>query len=113
MKNKSIILIIHILFVAFIVTSCKNNRQQEEVTKIVNEWVGKNLKFCCISIQPDAAIASCTNVEWNKQPVEPGKTASIRVEMRPDETGYFRKSVEVHCNTNESPVKLTITGTTI
>ena len=60
-----------------------------------------------------SASCGCTNVEWNKQPVEPGKTASIRVEMRPEETGYFRKTVEVYCNTKESPVKLTITGTTI
>jgi hypothetical protein len=55
----------------------------------------------------------CTNVEWDKQPVEPGQTANIRVEMIPEETGYFRKTVDVFCNTEESRVRLTVTGTTI
>ena len=59
------------------------------------------------------ASCGCANVEWEKQPVEPGQTASIRVEMTPDETGYFNKTLDVYCNANESPVKLMLTGTTI
>jgi hypothetical protein len=52
-------------------------------------------------------------VEWDRQPVEPGQTASVRVEMVPDETGYFRKTIDIYCNTNESPVRLSFAGTTI
>jgi len=55
----------------------------------------------------------CTNVSWDKQPVEPGKTASIRVEMTPEETGHFSKTIDVYCNVKESSVKLTLTGITI
>ena len=54
----------------------------------------------------------CTNVTWDKQPVEPGKMATIHVEMTPDETGVFRKTIVVYSNTNESPMRLTLTGTT-
>jgi len=54
----------------------------------------------------------CTNVKWEKQPVESGKTTKISVEMKPEETGYFSKTVEVYCNTSESPVRLTLTGIT-
>jgi len=54
----------------------------------------------------------CTNVNWDKQPVEPGKTAIIRVEMKPEETGHFSKTIEVLCNVKESPVKLTLEGIT-
>jgi len=60
-----------------------------------------------------SASCGCTNVEWDKQPVEPGKTATIRVEMKPEETGYFSKTVDVYCNADVSPVRLIVTGTTI
>ena len=55
----------------------------------------------------------CTNATWDKQPVEPGKTTIIQVEMMPDETGYFNKSVEIYCNANESPLRLSLMGITI
>ena len=54
----------------------------------------------------------CTNVKWDKQPVESRQTATIRVEMKPEETGRFSKTIEVYCNVKESPVKLTLTGIT-
>ena len=59
-----------------------------------------------------SASCGCTNVKWEKQPVEQGKTAKISVEMTPEETGHFSKTVEVYCNTKESPVKLTLIGIT-
>ncbi|MCL2739198.1 MAG: DUF1573 domain-containing protein [Bacteroidales bacterium] len=52
----------------------------------------------------------CTNVDWDKRPIEPGKTASIRVEMTPNETGYFSKMLEIYCNIQDSSFKLTING---
>ena len=55
----------------------------------------------------------CTNVTWDKQPISPEQTTIVQVEMMPDETGYFTKTVVVYCNANESPVKLTVIGTTI
>ena len=55
----------------------------------------------------------CTNVSWDKQPVEPGKPATIHVEMTPEETGSFSKTVEIYCNVKESPVKLMLIGTTV
>jgi len=60
-----------------------------------------------------SASCGCTGVEWDKHPVEPGQTANIRVEMKSEEIGYFSKTVEVHCNARESPVRLMVTGTTI
>jgi hypothetical protein len=55
----------------------------------------------------------CTGVEWDRQPVEAGQTATVRVEMTPDETGRFSKTIDVYCNANNSPVRLSVTGTTI
>jgi len=79
----------------------KTNKKREEVAKIVNEWIGKEIPSC-----------GCTNVKWEKQPVEQGQTAKISVEMTPEETGHFSKTVEVYCNVKESPVKLTLIGIT-
>ena len=52
----------------------------------------------------------CTGVEWEKRPIEPGKTTTISVEMTPDETGYFSKTIDVYGNIKESPLRLTING---
>ena len=59
-----------------------------------------------------SASCGCTNVSWNKHPVEAGQNATIHVEMKPEETGYFNKTVDVYCNAKESPVRLSVTGTT-
>jgi hypothetical protein len=55
------------------------------------------------------ASCGCTDVDWEKQPVESGKTAKISIEMTPDETGHFNKTIEVYGNF-EQLVKLMITG---
>ena len=55
----------------------------------------------------------CTKVIWNKQPIAPGQTSTVRVEMTPNETGPFVKTIVVYCNVTDSSVRLTITGTTI
>ncbi|MCL2737856.1 MAG: DUF1573 domain-containing protein [Bacteroidales bacterium] len=52
----------------------------------------------------------CANVDWDRRPIEPGKTANVRIEMTPDETGYFSKTLEVYCNIQETSFKLTING---
>lgn len=45
-----------------------------------------------------------------KRPVEPGKNATVSVEMMPDETGYFNKTIDIYRNIIGSPLKLTISG---
>jgi Protein of unknown function (DUF1573). len=59
-----------------------------------------------------SASCGCTAVMWEKQPIEPGAATTISVEMKPDETGYFNKTVEVYCNIDESPLRLTLVGLT-
>ena len=60
-----------------------------------------------------SASCGCTHVAWDKQPIAPGNTTSIRIDMTLSETGNFNKTVVIYCNTNESPVRLTVTGLTI
>jgi len=60
-----------------------------------------------------SASCDCTSMEWDKQPVIPEQKANIRIEMKPEDTGYFNKTIEVYCNADKSPIRLRITGTTI
>ena len=41
MKN----IILFLSVVAIFVSSCKGNKQKEDATKTVNEWIGKEIKF--------------------------------------------------------------------
>ncbi len=57
-----------------------------------------------------SASCGCTNIDWEKQAVEPGQTTAIRVEMTPDEAGFFSKTINVYCNIKGSPIRLMVTG---
>ncbi|MDR2910132.1 MAG: DUF1573 domain-containing protein [Bacteroidales bacterium] len=57
-----------------------------------------------------SASCGCTDVEWEKRPVAPGQTTTISVNMTPDETGFFSKTIDVYCNVDNSPVRLTLNG---
>ena len=54
----------------------------------------------------------CTTAHWNKAPIVPGETTQISTEIEIKEKGYFNKTVSVYCNTDDSPLTLTIKGTT-
>jgi hypothetical protein len=57
-----------------------------------------------------SASCGCTDVEWEKRPVAPGQTTTISVNMTPDETGFFSKTIDVYCNVDNSPIRLTLNG---
>jgi len=52
----------------------------------------------------------CTIPSWTKEPVEPGKTGVVKVEYNTTLPGVFNKTVVVHSNANNSPVRLEIRG---
>ena len=57
-----------------------------------------------------ATSCGCTRVEYDKHPVPPSGTAEIKVTYEADNTGYFKKAITVHCNTEKSPLILKICG---
>jgi hypothetical protein len=79
-------------------------------SKNETEFLLENTGLQVLVISRVNASCGCTNVDWDKQPIEPGETTKINLEMRPDETGHFNKTIEVFGNMEQSPVKLTITG---
>jgi hypothetical protein len=70
----------------------------------------KNTDNEALLIYQVTTSCGCTAADWDKQPIAPGKTAKIKVEIKPEEQGHFNKTIDVHCNVKESPVKLTING---
>jgi hypothetical protein len=52
----------------------------------------------------------CTVPVWTRQPVAPGATTGIKVEVTPDTPGAFRKTVSVYANMENIPLQLSVTG---
>ncbi|MDR1368769.1 MAG: DUF1573 domain-containing protein [Dysgonamonadaceae bacterium] len=52
----------------------------------------------------------CTLPQWDKSPIKSGDETQIRVEIKPDEIGYFHKTVDVYCNVEEQVLQLSIKG---
>lgn len=55
----------------------------------------------------------CTVPVWNKQPVAPDGKTEIKVEVKPESTGFFNKTIQVYGNATDSPLKLSIIGSVI
>jgi len=64
-------------------------------------------------IQQVSASCGCTEVKWEKQPIRPKETTAIKVEFKPEEPGFFCKTVSVYANVEEAPIKLLIKGTVV
>ena len=61
-------------------------------------------------IQNVSASCGCTVPEWTREPVQPGKSGSIKVRYNTAIISGFTKSITVVSNAKNSPVILTIKG---
>ena len=52
----------------------------------------------------------CTVPTWDKSPIKPGSETQISVEIKPEESGYFHKTIDVYCNIEEHRLQLSIKG---
>lgn len=64
-------------------------------------------------IQQVSASCGCTEVKWEKQPIRPKEKTAIKIELKPEETGFFCKTVSVYANVEDVPIKLLIKGTVV
>jgi hypothetical protein len=85
------------------------NIVMEESSEVVFQL--KNAGTYPLTVYNVSTSCGCTAVEWDKQPAGQGETVQIRVRIKPDEEGYFGKTIDVHCNIKESPLRLIISGT--
>ena len=52
----------------------------------------------------------CTVPSWEKRPVKPGSKVKIDIEIEPETTGFFNKTVDVYCNIESGVIHFSMTG---
>ena len=74
------------------------------------EFLFANLGQTPLIVNYVSASCGCTVPEWTREPVQPGKTGSIKVKYNTAIVAPFTKTVTVQSNAKNSPVVLTIKG---
>ena len=75
------------------------------------EFVFTNMGQTPLIVNKAQASCGCTVPEWTREPVQPGKTGTIKVKYNTNIVNAFTKTVTVTSNAKNSPVVLTIKGT--
>lgn len=70
----------------------------------------KNTGTAPLLIKHVDAACGCTMPRWTKKPVLPNESTDVEVQVTPDEEGYFRKVVNVYCNTEQQNIALIVHG---
>lgn len=52
----------------------------------------------------------CISVEYSQEPIRPGMNLTLSVIYKAEHPEHFSKTVTVHCNSESSPIKLTVSG---
>ena len=81
------------------------NEKREHVFKLVNTGNKPLVVYDVVT------SCSCTKAEYSMEPVRPGDTLDLKVVYHAEDKGRFRKNLTVYCNTEDSPLKLTVVGT--
>lgn len=80
--------------------------QEEQKTSFIIKNVGSKPLF----IQDVNTSCGCTTVSYSREPVQPGKEATLVVTYKAEHPEYFNKTITVYCNAESSPIRLTISG---
>jgi len=83
----------------------KNLKAGEEATAV---FILKNTGEKPLLVKDISTSCGCTVPQWEKKPIIPGQKTEIKVKVTPDNSGYFRKTVTVFCNTKEGSTQLTV-----
>lgn len=52
----------------------------------------------------------CTKVEYSREPVRSGNKSILKISYEAEESGHFRKTIDIYCNVAESPIRLIVSG---
>ena len=70
----------------------------------------KNTGEFPLVIQQVEASCGCTEPEWPKQPIKPGRSGEIKVTYDAKYPGRFVKSIKVFCNSEKGVDELVVKG---
>lgn len=74
------------------------------------QFVIQNIGQRPLVIQDVNTSCGCTSVDYSKQPVRCGDSLSLTVVYKAEHPEYFDKTINVYCNTSDSPIRFRITG---
>lgn len=80
------------------------NSKAETIFKI------KNIGASKLRLKSVSADCHCTVPTWDKQPVDPGKEAAIKVKFDTKTIGFFQQTVSVELNSKEKHITFLIRG---
>lgn len=71
-----------------------------------HENVGDKL----LAIEGVDTSCGCISVEYSKEPVRPGMDLNLSIIYKAEHPEHFSKTVRIHCNSESSPIILTVSG---
>lgn len=80
----------------------------QEEQKVV--FTLKNIGDKPLIIQDVNTSCGCTSVNYSKEPIQPHGEIALEVVYKADHPEHFSKTITVYCNTESSPIKLSISG---
>ncbi len=91
---------------------CREIELKDLKTDIISNaaFVIKNTGSKPLLISHVDASCGCTVPHWESRPIKPEEKTEIKIEVKPDNSGYFNKSIYVYTNTNEKVIPLRIKG---
>lgn len=78
--------------------------------KIINL---KNTGVHPLIIQNIDTSCGCIRTEYDKTPIPPGQETKIKIIYKTNELGFFKKNIDIFCNSSKSPIHLTVKGVVI
>lgn len=73
-------------------------------------FILKNIGDKPLVIEDVNTSCGCTSVDYSKEPVRPGGEIRLEVIYKAERPEHFNKTITVYCNSELSPIKLTISG---
>ena len=70
----------------------------------------KNIGDKPLVIEDVNTSCGCTTVNYSKEPIQPGKELVLEVSYKAEHAEHFNKTITVYCNSESSPIRLTILG---
>lgn len=70
----------------------------------------KNVGHELLVIQDVTTSCGCITVDFPKEPVQPGGTATVKVTYKADQQEYFNKTVTIYGNAEQFPLSLHVSG---
>ena len=78
--------------------------KQEHIFRLKNEGEKQLVIYDVVT------TCGCTKVEYSRQPIRSGESLELKIIYEAEEGGRFIKTVTVHCNVKDSPIRLRIKG---